>query len=96
MRKIYQGLNLPITGIPTQQISQAAVSSVALLGTDYVGMKPTMLVSVGDQVKRGQALFSDKRNPGVNFTAPAAGSIKSINRGAKRVLESVVIGTAGR
>jgi len=64
---------------------------VALIGSDYVGLRPTMLVAVGDEVKCGQALFTDKRNPGVTFTAPASGSVKSINRGAKRVLESVVI-----
>ncbi len=68
---------------------------MALLGSDYVGMKPTMLVAAGDRVKLGQPLFSDKRNPGVTFTAPASGTIKSINRGAKRVLESVVIDVQG-
>ncbi|MDD1616529.1 MAG: Na+-transporting NADH:ubiquinone oxidoreductase subunit A, partial [Methylococcaceae bacterium NSP1-2] len=33
----------------------------------------------------------DKKNPGVNFTSPGAGVVKSIHRGAKRVLQSVVI-----
>ena len=67
------------------------VKTVAILGMDYVGMKPTMMVNEGDKVKLGQVLFSDKKNPGVNFTSPAAGVVKSINRGAKRVLQSVVI-----
>ncbi|OYV15237.1 MAG: Na+-transporting NADH:ubiquinone oxidoreductase subunit A, partial [Methylococcaceae bacterium NSP1-2] len=38
-----------------------------------------------------QDLFADKKNPGVNFTSPGAGVVKSIHRGAKRVLQSVVI-----
>ncbi len=36
-------------------------------------------------------IFEDKKNPGVKFTAQAAGVVKEINRGEKRVLQSVVI-----
>ena len=53
-----------------------------------------MLVKVGDQVKKGQGLFADKKNEGVIFTAPASGTISAIHRGAKRVLQSVVIDVA--
>jgi Na+-transporting NADH:ubiquinone oxidoreductase subunit A len=87
-----KGLDLPITGDPKQIIEDGnPVKSVAVLGADYVGMKPTMMVNEGDTVKLGQVLFTDKKNPGVNFTAPGAGTVKTINRGAKRVLQSVVI-----
>jgi Na+-transporting NADH:ubiquinone oxidoreductase subunit A len=93
---IKKGLDLPISGGPKQVIEKGnEVKTVAVLGTDYVGMKPTMLVSEGDIVKLGQIIFTDKKNPGVNFTAPGAGKIKAINRGAKRVLQSVVIELAG-
>ncbi|MCX7067009.1 MAG: Na(+)-translocating NADH-quinone reductase subunit A [Methylococcales bacterium] len=89
---IKKGLDLPITGSPKQEIENGnQVKTVAILGMDYVGMKPTMMVNEGDKVKLGQILFTDKKNPGVNFTSPAAGVVKSINRGAKRVLQSVVI-----
>ena len=50
-----------------------------------------MLVEEGDRVKLGQALFEDKKNPGVIFTSPAGGKVESINRGDRRVLQSVVI-----
>jgi len=93
---IKEGLDLPITGGPKQVIEDGnKVKSVAILGMDYVGMKPTMMVAEGDTVKLGQPLFSDKKNPGVHFTAPGAGVVKSINRGAKRVLQSVVIELKG-
>ncbi len=93
---IKKGLDLPITGGPKQVIEDGnKVKSVAILGMDYVGMKPTMMVAEGDTVKLGQVLFSDKKNPGVHFTAPGAGVVKSINRGAKRVLQSVVIELKG-
>jgi Na+-transporting NADH:ubiquinone oxidoreductase subunit A len=64
---------------------------VALLGSDYLGLKPKMLVQEGDQVSLGQALFIDKRDPDVMFTAPGSGRVAAINRGARRVLQSVVI-----
>lgn len=92
MIKIRKGLDLPISGSPQQTISDApAVSEVAVLGPDYVGMKPTMLVREGDRVKLGQALFADKKNEGVVFTAPGSGTVKAINRGYRRALLSVVI-----
>lgn len=92
MIKITKGLDLPISGAPQQTIVEGRnVDSVAVIGTDYVGMKPTMSVREGDRVKLGQVIFSDKKTPGVNFTAPAAGVVKAINRGEKRALQSVVI-----
>ena len=94
--KIEKGLDLPITGGPEQVINKGnKVNSVAILGMDYVGMKPKMLVNEGDTVKLGQALFSDKKNPGVSFTSPGAGVVKTIHRGAKRLLQSVVIELKG-
>jgi len=92
MIKIKKGLNIPINGEPTEEINDSKKSrSVAILGDDYIGMKPTMLVEEGDEVKLGQALFEDKKNPGVLFTSPAGGRIESINRGDRRALQSVVI-----
>ena len=71
MIKITKGLDLPIAGMPLQQISPApAVKRVALLGEEYVGMRPAMAVKEGDRVKKGQILFEDKKIPGVCFTAP--------------------------
>jgi len=44
---IKQGLDLPITGSPVQDIQQGSVvKKVAIIGDDYVGMRPTMLVKV--------------------------------------------------
>lgn len=96
MIKIKKGLDLPISGQPEAVVEDArAVRTVAVLGDDYPGMKPTMLVQEGDTVSLGQPLFSDKKNEGVLFTAPATGRVSSINRGAKRVLLSVVIDVDG-
>jgi len=90
--KLKKGLNLPISGEPEQIISAGRpVTRVALLGPDYVGLKPQFTVAVGDRVKLGQTLFTDKMYPQVRFTAPGAGQIMGINRGAKRAFLSLVI-----
>jgi len=91
-----KGLDIPITGKPLQQIRPGnIVQQVALLGDDYVGMKPTMQVKEGDRVKAGQLLFTDKKNIGVRFVSPGCGVVSAINRGAKRKFESVVISLDG-
>lgn len=96
MIKTTKGLDLPIAGTPQQQISDGPTPTrVAVLGEEYIGMRPTMMVQVGDKVEKGQFLFEDKKNPGVFFTAPLAGTVEAINRGAKRVLQSVVIAAEG-
>lgn len=90
--RLKKGLDIPITGAPEQRIEDVQpVVSCALTGMDYLGLKPKMEVAEGDRVKLGQPLFRDKRFPSVAFTAPAAGVVRSINRGARRVLQSVVV-----
>jgi Na+-transporting NADH:ubiquinone oxidoreductase subunit A len=92
MIKIRRGMDIPIAGSPEQQIEiLAAPRNVALLGPDYVGMKPTMEVAEGDVVRKGQRVFTDKKTEGVCYTAPASGKIIAINRGARRVFQSIVI-----
>ncbi len=93
---ITKGLDIPISGTPEQTIQEGnPVTEVALLGFDYVGLKPTMKVRVGDQVAGGQLLFIDKKNPGVCFTAPAPGRVIAIHRGPRRRFESLVIQLEG-
>lgn len=96
MITIKKGLDIPISGAPEQKIHTGQhVKSIALIGSDYVGLKPTMSIAVGDRVRRGQTLFTDKMNPGVNYTSPGSGVVQAINRGPKRVLQSVVIRLEG-
>ena len=90
--KLKKGLDLPITGAPEQRVEDGpAIGSCALVGADYLELKPKMLVAEGDRVRLGQPLLADRRYEGVVYTAPAGGRIRAINRGARRVLESVVI-----
>lgn len=94
--KLKKGLTLPLRGQPDARIEAANhTNRVALLGEDYIGLKPTMLVQEGDEVKKGSALFEDKKNPGVFVTSPGAGRVIAINRGSKRALISVEIELSG-
>jgi len=92
MIKIKRGLDIPLAGAPSGELDTAVTTrAAALLGADYHGMKPTMAVQVGDVVKRGDLLFTDKKCEGVRYTSPAGGRVSAINRGAKRAFQSVVV-----
>ena len=90
--KINKGLDIPLAGTPQQNIVPGnKVSSVALVGPDIIDLKPRLQVKEGERVRLGQALFHDKQNPQVKFTSPGCGTVSAINRGERRVLQSVVI-----
>ena len=90
--QVKKGLTLPIKGEPEQVIEPGnLVQTVAVVGTDFLGLKPAMSVNEGDTVEFGQKLFEDRKTPGVIYTAPASGKIVAVNRGPKRILESVEI-----
>jgi Na+-transporting NADH:ubiquinone oxidoreductase subunit A len=94
LHRIRRGLDLPITGAPRQDIepgSRVLHRRAALIGDDFPGLKPKVLVAVGDTVHRGQPLMEDRSIPGVLHTAMGAGRVAAVNRGARRALQSVVI-----
>jgi len=92
VHRVRKGLDLPLAGEPVQAIDVAAAPArVALLGADYLGLKPTVLVQPGERVLRGTPLYEDKRTPGVRHVAPAAGTVAAIHRGEMRAFQSIVI-----
>ena len=92
LHKIKKGLRLPISGEPVQAVQDGGAPwTVALLASDYAGLRPTMRVEVGDDVRRGQLLFEDKKTPGVGYTSPGAGKVAAIHRGERRAFQSIVI-----
>ena len=94
--KIKKGLDLPISGKPEQKVYDGPrIHQVAILGEDYIGMKPTMQVAIGETVKLGQVVFIDKKMPAVKYTAPGSGKVVGIHRGEKRKFLSMVIQLEG-
>lgn len=87
-----RGLDLPLAGDPAPRVEDAvAVGRVALLGADYPGLKPSLLVEPGARVQRGQPVIADKSRPGVRLAAPAGGRIAELHRGERRAFVSLVI-----
>lgn len=92
VHRISRGLRLPIAGEAAATVDdRRAVSRVALLADDTVGLRPTFKVAAGDTVRRGQLLFEDKTTPDVRYTAPADGVVEDIHRGDRRAFQSLVL-----
>lgn len=83
-------------GKPRQTVRKAGkISSVAISGHDYPRVRPELSVEPGGKVRAGQTVFTDRRQPRIAFTAPAAGTVTAINRGCRRSLDSLVIRIEG-
>ena len=81
-----------MSGVPKDSsISNLEISSVALMPNQFRGVKPKLMISEGDNVKVGQALFFDKLKPDVKWASPANGIIKEIKFGSRRVIEKIEI-----
>ena len=89
---IRKGLDLPIGGKAELRFTDArSIKAYAVKPTDFVGLTPRLLVEEGDAVKKGDALFCDKQDERIRFTAPVEGRVKAIVRGEKRKLLEVVV-----
>jgi Na+-transporting NADH:ubiquinone oxidoreductase subunit A len=93
---IKQGMDLLLPGAPRQEVHEAAPAArAAVLGADYPGLRPALLVSPGDRVTAGQPLLTDRTDTAICLTAPTAGRVMEVNRGPKRSIASVVIEAHG-
>lgn len=89
---IKKGLDLPMTGEPTEQTrSVAAPTCVSVYPSEYKGFKFKLLVAEGDTVKRGTALAFHKKQEAFKLRSPAAGTVKTVVYGARRALQEIVI-----
>lgn len=102
--KIKQGLDIPLSGKPQGAVKQIVPGGestpmvnppqVALDLRPFQDQKLRVLVKVGDAVLAGTPLVEDKAFEGRFFVSPAAGTVKDVVRGNKRVLEEIIIDTA--
>lgn len=90
--KLKKGLDIKLNGEAEKVVQKAEkIGYCALKPTDFRALTPKLAVKVGDEVKAGDVLFTDKAHPEIKFTAPVSGSIEAINRGERRKLLEVVI-----
>lgn len=90
--KLKKGLDIKLNGEAEKVVQDAGACSLyAVKPTDFRALTPRLAVKVGDVVKAGDALFTDKANPDIRFTAPVSGTVEAINRGERRKLLEVVV-----
>jgi len=94
--KLRRGYDIKLTGDSEKTIKKAPFpKKVALKPTDFEGMKPKLLVKVGDSVKIGTPLVYDKHNNRIKIISHVSGKVSEIARGEKRVIQAIVIDTDG-
>jgi Na+-transporting NADH:ubiquinone oxidoreductase subunit A len=94
--RLRNGLDVALGGTPRQAIEPArAPRSVALIGDDYPGLRPRLLVHEGERVRLGDPLLSDRRDARIVYTAFGSGTVTAIHLGEKRRLRSLVLSLDG-
>ena len=89
---IKKGHNIRIAGKPEKEIADINNSAtLAILPTDFKGVKPKLIVDQGDEVKIGSPLFFDKTKPNVKWASPGSGKINNIEYGPRRVIQNIEI-----
>lgn len=91
--QIKKGYNIPVNlNADIDNIEQINPSLIGIKAiNDFFGIKPSVKVEVGDNVKVGQPLFFDKYDETVPVVSTVSGKVKEINRGEKRSLLSIVV-----
>lgn len=91
--KLKKGFDIKIEGKPEKKFYDFQPTTYAINPKDFIGVSPIpkVVVEVGDEVKAGDVLFFDKKNPDIKYTAPVSGEIASVNRGEKRSIADIVI-----
>lgn len=90
--KIKRGLDIKISGQAETRVSQIILSKdVAIVPDHYVGLAPKLAVKEGDMVKIGSPVLFDKNHPDLKVVSPVCGQVKSVVRGERRKLMSIII-----
>lgn len=72
---------------------QVQATTFAVQPPNFIGISPIpkMLVDQGDEVKAGDHLFFDKKQPEIKWVAPVSGEVIAVERGAKRAITAITI-----
>ncbi len=95
--KIKKGLNIPLVGAAEKVFGQVDLPVLfAVKPTDFHGLIPKLVAKPGDKVQIGSVLFFDKSRPELKFVSPVSGTVKDVVRGARRVIQEVVVENDGK
>lgn len=94
--RIRKGADIRLKGRPSTELVDApATATYAVQPPNYRGIVPKLEVKEGDAVKAGTSLFHSKEHPEMKFLSPVSGTVKSVVRGEKRRILSVVLAADG-
>ena len=95
--RIKKGADIRLKGRPSSQVEAApATATYAVQPPNFQGIVPKLEVQENTPVEAGSVLFHSKEHPEVKFLSPVSGTVKSIVRGEKRRILSVVIAADGK
>ncbi len=89
-----RGYDIKIKGaVLSENVKDFASKTYAIKPTDFLGIAPIpkLVPEIGAEVKAGDPLFYDKKNPDLIYSAPVSGEVIELKRGAKRSVSEVVI-----
>jgi Na+-transporting NADH:ubiquinone oxidoreductase subunit A len=87
-----KGYDLRLAGRPDGELEDLPrPKQVAAVAERLRFVKPRLVVKVGDRVKVGSLLFSDKRRPELQFRSPGGGTVGAVNFGPRRRLQEIRI-----
>ncbi len=90
--KIKKGLDINLKGkAPEVSLNGGKSASYAIVPSCYDGILPKVTAKVGDKVKAGSVLMTDKNRPEIKFVSPVSGEVAAVNRGEKRKVLSIVV-----
>ena len=93
--QIRRGAQLNIKGGAEKIFGRTPSSSTfALKPDDFFGTIPKLLKKEGEKIKTGEPLFYSKKDPRIQFVSPVTGLIQTIQRGARRKIEKIIISSA--
>lgn len=94
--KIKKGLDIPLGGKPSEKVSENTSSHLfAIYPDDFPGPIWKTPIKVGDKVKAGDVIFTDKTSGKISLVSPVNGEIKEINRGERRHINYISIKKEG-
>lgn len=94
---IRRGHDIRLAGRPDDAVVDAPLPpAVAIQPPDFRGVIARPDVQPGDAVKVGSPLLHDKEHQDFLFTSPVSGTVTSVERGARRAIQKVVVQPDGR
>ncbi len=90
--KIKKGLNIRLKGEAGKTLSNAPRSRTFVIRpSDFHLITPKLAVREGAKLQAGDVIFYSKANEDIKFVSPVSGTLKTIERGAKRVIKEIII-----